>query len=300
MNDPGPTVKGKVRDKDGGVREYQGTAVVTNANPIVTSIALPPIAVPLGSPASLTAKFTDVGVSDTHTYSIDWDWDLLTGMATPGSYTKPFGSLGLTEPTGAIQGSLTDNYTYPLTGVYTVRVTVKDNSSGTGSRTSATELFAYVIVFDASGGFVTGGGWIDSPPGSCNMTGCTTQTVGKANFGFVSKYKKGQSTPDGNTEFQFKAGDINFHSTAYEWLVVAGARAQFKGSGQINGSGSYGFMISAVDGQVSGGGGIDKFRIKIWLLSDPTNVVYDNQMGAAEDGTPTTSLGGGSINIQAK
>jgi hypothetical protein len=31
---------------------------------------------------------------------------------------------------------------------------------------------------------------------------------GKANFGFVARYKKGQSTPDGNTQFQFKAGGV--------------------------------------------------------------------------------------------
>ena len=44
--------------------------------------------------------------------------------------------------------------------------------------------------------------------------------TGKANFGFVSKYQHGQSTPDGNTEFQFKAGDLNFHSSSYEWLFA--------------------------------------------------------------------------------
>jgi hypothetical protein len=32
----------------------------------------------------------------------------------------------------------------------------------------------------------------------------------------------------GNTEFQLKAGDLNFHSSNYEWLVVSGATAMFK------------------------------------------------------------------------
>ncbi|MCK4795488.1 MAG: PKD domain-containing protein, partial [Desulfobacteraceae bacterium] len=32
--------------------------------------------------------------------------------------------------------------------------------------------------------------------------------TGKANFGFVSKYKKGAQTPEGNTEFVFKAGEL--------------------------------------------------------------------------------------------
>ena len=74
--------------------------------------------------------------------------------------------------------------------------------------------------------------------------------AGKANFGFVSKYKKGASVPTGKTEFNFKAGDLNFHSDSYQWLVVTqdGTNAQFKGSGTINGDldqngESYNFMI---------------------------------------------------------
>ncbi|MGH8245431.1 MAG: hypothetical protein ACREUU_03260 [Gammaproteobacteria bacterium] len=45
--------------------------------------------------------------------------------------------------------------------------------------------------------------------------------AGKANFGFVSKYLPGANLPSGNTEFQFKAGGLNFKSTAYDWLVIA-------------------------------------------------------------------------------
>jgi len=104
--------------------------------------------------------------------------------------------------------------------------------------------------------------------------------TGKANFGFVAKYKKGANVPDGNTQFQFKAGDLNFHSTSYEWLVVAGNKAQFKGVGTINGEGSYKFMISADDDNP------DTFRIQIW---DDNGIVYDN--GAQQ------SLGGGSIKV---
>jgi hypothetical protein len=100
--------------------------------------------------------------------------------------------------------------------------------------------------------------------------------------------------PDGNTEFQFKAGDLNFQSSSYEWLVVAGARAQFKGVGTINGAGQYGFMLTAIDGQINGGGNVDKFRIKIW---DLYGTVYDNQLNAADDAVLTTTLGGGSIVI---
>ena len=74
---------------------------------------------------------------------------------------------------------------------------------------------------------------------------------------------------------------------------------QFKGSGTINGAGDYGFLLSAVDGSLNGGGGLDKFRIKVW--NKATNaVIYDNNLGASDTSTPTTVIGGGSIQIKGK
>jgi hypothetical protein len=152
------------------------------------------------------------------------------------------------------------------------------------------------VIYDPNGGFVTGGGWINSPAGAYYANPSLT---GKANFGFVSKYKKGQSTPDGNTEFQYQAGNLNFKAIGFDWLVIAGAKAQFKGYGTINGSGDYGFMLTATDGQTNGGGGTDKFRMKIWLRSTGA-IVYDNLLGAPDTTDPTTVLGGGSIEIHDK
>ena len=140
-----------------------------------------------------------------------------------------------------------------------------------------------------------GGGWINSPQGAYMMD---PSLVGKANFGFVSKYQKGTTAPVGETEFQFKAGDLNFHSSAYEWLVIAGAKAQYKGSGTINGGGNFGFILTAIDGQINGGGGVDKFRMKI-QDKNSGQVVYDNQFGALDDALPSTAIGGGSIQVQA-
>src|SRR4029079_16336076 len=102
------------------------------------------------------------------------------------------------------------------------------------------------------GGFVTGGGWIDSPPGAYPAD---PSLVGRANFGLVAKYKPGASEPAGTTEFQFHAAGLNFHSADYEWLVVSGARAQYKGTGTIQGrSGSFGFIVTVIDGDLLGKG----------------------------------------------
>ena len=124
--------------------------------------------------------------------------------------------------------------------------------------------------------------------------------VGRATFGFVSKYHKGATAPSGQTEFQFHAAKLNFHSTSYDWLVVAGARAQYKGAGTVNGVAGFNFMLTAVDGRLlQDGRAPDRFRIRIWR-SDAAGdaVIYDNQVGAEQAGTSEgTALGGGSIVI---
>ena len=243
--------------------EQPVTVTVSNVAPTITAVAGPagPIGISGGSAsANITVTFTDPGSGDTHVTSI------ACGNATSAS------------PAGVC--------TYTAAGVYTVTATVTDDDGGSDSQT-----FQYVVVFDPGAGFVTGGGWITSPAGAYAANPALT---GRANFGFNARYHKGAQVPDGQTQFSFQAAGFNFHSTAYEWLVVAGARAQYKGTGTINGSGSYSFLLSVIDGQQPGGGGVDRFRLKVW---GPGGVIYDNQVGDADDAPASTALGGGSIVI---
>jgi hypothetical protein len=186
------------------------------------------------------------------------------------------------------------NMNAPAAGLYTVEVTVTDDDLGSDVKTFPTGG-QLIVIYDPSAGFVTGGGWIDSPSGACRYAACTVATTGKATFGFVSKYLKGATVPTGNTEFQFHAGGLNFRSSNYEWLVVNGnsGRAQYKGTGTINGSGTFGFILTAYDGVP------DRFRIKIWDVGT-SDILYDNQMGESDASTVATALGGGSIMIQVK
>jgi hypothetical protein len=245
--------------------------VVTITGPVSGSIYA------VGTPVNFTGTFTD-NAGDTHTAS--WMFDSTTQSAT------------VVEPSGSTPGSANTTYTFTQAGVYTVKLTVTDGCGLSGTATTVGEFDAMVVIYDPSAGWVTGGGWIDSPAGAYVPNPTLT---GKANFGFVSKYQNGASVPTGNTEFYFKAGDLKFKSTSYEWMVIAGKKVQYKGFGTINGSGSYRFMLTAIDGDQPGGGGQDKFRIKIW--SDGGGLVYDNQMNDPDSNDPTTVLGGGSIVI---
>ena len=114
-------------------------------------------------------------------------------------------------------------------------------------------------MYDPAAGYVTGHGWIESPAGA--YAAAPSQT-GKAHFGFESRYAPGATTPSARTEFRFNVADFVFTSVDYDWLVVSGARAQYKGSGQVNGSNGYSFILTAIDGDAVGGGGTDRFRIK--------------------------------------
>jgi hypothetical protein len=172
-------------------------------------------------------------------------------------------------------------------GIRTFCVDGTDIVSNIGS-----EECILLAVFDPDGGFVTGGGWINSPEEAYVPNPSLT---GKANFGFVSKYKKGTTEPTGQTEFQFHVADLNFHSDSYQWLVVTGSNyAMFKGEGTINGDNDsqgnpYKFKIWAGDAAP------DTFRIRIWTEDEVTAAetdVYDN--GSDQP------IGGGSIVIHDK
>jgi len=196
----------------------------------------------------------------------------------------------VSEVAPSTEGCALATHVYAATGVYPVTVLVLDENGDT-----AQDRFEYVVVYDPAGGFVTGGGWIYSPIGASLVE---PSAQGKASFGFVARYKKGATVPDGNTEFQFKSAALHFKSTSYQWLVISGARAQYKGWGAINGEGDYGFLLTAIDGQIPGGGGTDRFRIKIW---DPVTslILYDNQRETDDTAALSTStvLQGGSIVI---
>ena len=283
----GPAETGTVTitatDANGAYSFITFALTVNNAVPVV-SITTPVTGTlyTLNGTVNVSASFTDAGKYDNpHTCTINWDDGTAAETRT------------VSETAGSGTGTCEGSRSFSKPGVYTIVVTITDKDGGIGTAQTM------AVFYDPNAGFVTGGGWINSPvyPALPYM-----QTAGKANFGFVSKYQKGQSAPDGNTEFQFKEGNFNFHSTDYQWLVIAGPKAQFKGTGTVNGSGNYGFMLTATDGSMPGGGGVDKFRIKVWDINNGGAIVYDNAYGSSDDidAANPQALSGGSIVIHSK
>lgn len=115
-------------------------------------------------PVTAEVTFSDPGVA--YTRDIAWDW----GDATSNSW------YGATSPSWV-------SHSYAEPGVYAVQVTVTDDDGG-----SDTVLHEFIVIYDADGGFVTCGGWVDSPAGAYYPD---PELAGKANFGLISKYAKG-------------------------------------------------------------------------------------------------------------
>jgi len=247
------------------------SVTVNNVAPTLGAISVDAELVPVNTAINASADFTDPGTNDTHTAT--WNW---------GDSTSSVGTV--TESAGS--GSVSDSHSYSATGVYTIGLTVTDKDGGVSNEA----IYQYVVVYDPSAGFVTGGGWIDSPAGAYVAD---PSLSGKTTFGFVSKYKNGTSVPTGNTSFVFNAAGFSFYSDSYEWLVVnqSGANAQFKGSGTVNdgldpNGNPYKFMLWAGDGSP------DTFRIQIWWEDNAgEHVVYDNGFDQA--------IGGGSIVVHS-
>jgi hypothetical protein len=270
------TINWVATDASGNTASCSQTITVTNPAPSasISSPASGALFV-VNTPITFDATFSD-NAGDSHTAVWTFDGIPQAGIVNETAHT------------------IAASHTFTAAGVFTVTLSVTDDCGQTVTTNQVDGFDALVVIYDPDAGFVTGGGWINSPAGAYTAD---PSLIGRANFGFVSKYQKGANVPDGQTEFQFKVANLNFHSTVYEWLVIAGARAQYKGSGTINGGGNYGFMLTAIDGQINGGGGIDKFRMKIWDKNNGDAIVYDNQLSAPDSDEPSTVLGGGSIVI---
>ncbi|GAA4934066.1 VWA domain-containing protein [Streptomyces coeruleoprunus] len=262
LDDGADAVTLTVTDDNGLTDDDSTTVTVQNVAPSLALTSCPVAPNAVGTDVSIAGSFTDPGTLDTHEMKVAWG----DGTTSVSPVTSPVNA----------------SHQYTAAGIYDIAVTVTDDDGG-----SDTKNCGFVVVYDPDGGFVTGGGWIDSPAGAYPADPSAT---GRANFGFVSKYKNGASVPTGSTEFQFKAGSLNFHSQDHQWLVVAGNKATFKGTGTVNGTAGYSFMLTATDGSP------DRFRMKIWKTADDTPV-YDNQVGAGDTADPTTALSGGNIVI---
>ncbi|MFD2247154.1 PQQ-binding-like beta-propeller repeat protein [Pontibacter ruber] len=208
------------------------------------------------------------------------------------------------------QGSNTIKVNWPSTpDVYKLSLTYGGEA---GCPVKDTTL--YVHVFDPQAGFVTGGGWITSPVNSAYEF---MKTNGKAYFGLMARYKKGEENRlQGETQLLLESGSFYFRSISQlsRTLVISGNQAFYRGRGKVSYRDDKGklvtdprkfmFLISATDGQLDKAKEADKLRLLVWeIQQDGTRgaVVYDNQIGCStnldENAEACQTIGGGNIVI---
>ena len=173
---------------------------------------------------------------------------------------------------------------FPLTGMTSLTAINNRGQVVFADRVATLEFRPPVI--NPEGAFTTGGGFYDVPG----------QGNAKAHFTFTVRFLHGQTVPDGNAKFWIPGAQLNFESTAIEMLIVSGNRAQFWGTGTVNGVAAR-FRITAVDGQKGRhGSNADAIRIELWNAAG-TSVLYDTQPGAAQNAPVTTLIDGGNIQV---
>lgn len=240
-------------DANGGYGSDSETVVVSNVAPVVTSVSGPTSHLSAGSAATISVTYTDAGSADTHSAAITWDD-------------------GTTSTVACAAGVCTASHPYAAAGVYSVSIIVSDDDAG-----AAAGSFNSIVVVDVNAGSVTGGGWI-------------TTGAGRATFTASAQYDKNGTAPKGST--LFKVDGYELKSTSYDWLVVSGANAQYRGTATINGNAGYAFLVTVADGSP------DRFRLRVWELATGTTV-FDTTPGAPDDLDTATPqpIGGGNITV---
>jgi hypothetical protein len=246
---------------------YDRTAEVGFADLFVGSIQFQHKVLAVNEPFIVSAYFSDTGTLDSHVAT--WDWgDGNTCNTDVISDTD----CSLTYVPGGL-GTIAGTHAYTETGIYTITLTLKDKDDGGAGISELPDI----IVSDATGGHVTGGGSIAVEPTACVPPDGASDKycTGKANHGFIIKYNEDTGQFEGQTTFSFKKGGFDFYTEGiapYEYLVILGDFAQFKGDGFVSYQGSVEsatFVISIKDADLNPNDGLvdDLFGIKITLGS---------------------------------
>ncbi len=208
---------------------------------------------------SFSSSFRDVDLRDTH--KATWTWG--DGASAAGTVSQAAGS-----------GSVSGQYAYRKSGIYTVRLNILD-SGGQG-----TSVERKLTVCGCSSGAVAGEGAFLSPQGASARD---TKGAGVARFAFLSEAtgtRARQGTALGASEVHFNTGKLNFRSTAVDSVTVDGKRVRYSGSGSVNGVGGYRFTLTAL-----AGAGTAKDRVHMRIThadahSKAEVVDYDNGLRA--------------------
>lgn len=256
-----------VADSNAGLVLLKPGTIGTNA-PLVGPIS-PEGPVLVATQVQFAASFLDQDSADRH--SATWSWN--DGCGSANDVNKAQAG----TPVRA-------NHTFCRSGDFWVTLTVTDSS---GRSTTVGRTVTVYDYFPA----VAGSGWLMSPHGANRQDKLQS---GRATFSFAAT----AAPPARKMTLRFKVGKLAFESSAYDALSVAAGRAEYRGSGTLNGAANYRFSLTVADGATKQG----RLRMQIWhadARSGADVVDYDNQSGAvAAVAAEGSRIAGGSIVIR--
>lgn len=237
----------------GWIEAISGITVGDTEAPVIAALAADPVAV--GGTGVLTATVDDseTGGSPVVGASLTLDGQARGSMAAvDGSFDE-----AVEEVTG--------DFTAPdAPGLYSACVAATDLPGNTGG-----PACLEVPVYDPSGGFVTGGGWV-----GLGAEGSGDRLV----FSFVARYRKGD-VPEGRARLSAPTRGLELTSNRYEWLVLGepGDEVRLQGLGTMEGlEGEHRFEIRI--GEADGGATL---RVVVRDGADPGGILFDSGPGGA-------------------
>jgi PKD repeat protein len=212
---------------------------VTNVAPIFTKVTIPSAA-KIGTVVSVSATFTDPGVSEV--YGATWIW----GDGTTTSIFLP-----------ANTRSFSASHTYSTAGDYYVYAQLGDSAD-----------YVYydseLAVYDPAR-TVVGSGTFASVAGSCKLSAkCANASAGS--FSLSASYAKGATKP--TVCFSFRVNGLALTATGADWLIAVNGTAEIGGTGTVNGVSGYKFWVYASDASPD--------ALTITIQDSKGNVVYSN------------------------
>jgi probable HAF family extracellular repeat protein len=272
-----------VRDPKGASDTKTTTVTIANVAPMILANSrtgpTAPIALAGGrASAPISFEFSDMGGKhDVYTAEVacgNGPFVLTThDIPVAETFNQNGGYLG---GRGTYRGACT----YTSAGFYTISARVSDEDGGT----SGEALFTDVVIFDPAAS--TRGSGFYSVPGQGNR---------KAHFSFDASFPSGGTVPNGAVRLWIPSGEMDFRSSSIELLVVSRNRAQFWGTGTLNGAPAR-FRITAVDGNAHHDQLGDAIRVELWDARGVT-LLYDTQSGAPQGAPVTTPADGGNIRV---
>jgi hypothetical protein len=185
------TVKLEVRDTSFQATDSDSTTVtISNVDPVISSVTGDTI--DEDGTATVSGDFSDVGVLDSFTVTIDW------GEGSPVDYAYPVGSTGFSDS----HQYLDDNPTGTSLDVYTVDVTITDDDTGDDADSTTVTVNNVNPVI----GSVTGD--IIDENGTATVSG-TFSDVGTEDS-FTVTIDWGEGSP---VDYAYPAGSTDFSET---------------------------------------------------------------------------------------